>query len=71
MLKSADKLYVFFLLLELARLLLELARLLLELARLLLELARLLLELARLSFHRKVSFVRSHVPYLSGPQVIN
>lgn len=50
MLKSADKLYVFFLLLELAR---------------------LLLELARLSFHRKVSFVRSHVPYLSGPQVIN
>ena len=57
MLKSADKLYVFFLLLELARLLLELAR--------------LLLELARLSFHREVSFVPSHVPYLSGPQVIN
>ena len=57
MLKSADKRYVFFLLLELARLLLELAR--------------LLLELARLSFHREVSFVPSHVPYLSGPQVIN
>lgn len=50
MLKSADKLYVFFLLLELAR---------------------LLLELARLSFYRKVSFVPSRVPYLSGPQVIN
>lgn len=54
MLKSADKLYVFFLLLELARLLLELAR--------------LLSELARLSFHRKVSFIPSHVPYLSGPR---